>query len=64
MVYGQSSCARPIITWKDVHVALEVRLRLVEHKRKYPHLASLHDDALLVDPERMLAKRPKLGESG
>lgn len=51
MVYGQSSCARPIITWKDVHVALEVRLRLVEHKRKYPHLASLHDDALLVDPE-------------
>ncbi|KAF9519381.1 hypothetical protein BS47DRAFT_29976 [Hydnum rufescens UP504] len=49
---------------KDARVVLEARLRLVEHKRKYPHFASPHDDALLVDPERTLAKRPKLGESG
>jgi Trm5-related predicted tRNA methylase len=49
---------------KDSRSVLEARWRLVELKRKHPAFASAQDDALLMDPERTLAKRPKVGEQG
>ncbi|KAF8342085.1 uncharacterized protein EI90DRAFT_3011637 [Cantharellus anzutake] len=45
---------------KDVHSVLEARIRFIELKRKHPQFSLRTDDQLLVDPDRMLAKRLKM----
>ncbi|KAF8329698.1 enhancer of polycomb-like-domain-containing protein [Cantharellus anzutake] len=45
---------------KDARSVLEARIRFIELKRKHPQFSLSTDDQLLVDPERVLAKRPKM----
>jgi len=44
---------------KDARGVLEARIKFIELKRKHPQFTLSTDDQLLIDPERVLAKRPK-----
>jgi enhancer of polycomb-like protein len=37
---------------KDSQNVLEARLRLFDHKRRFPHLSSPQDDQMLIEQER------------
>lgn len=48
---------------RDNQAVLEARLRLFDHKRKFPALSSPQDDQLLIEQERVPpAKRPRPSE--
>ena|ERR1700733_7612199 len=47
---------------KDGQNVLEARLRLFDHKRRFPHLSSPQDDQMLIEQERPPAKRLRMSE--
>jgi len=47
---------------KDSQNVLEARLRLFDHKRRFPHLSSPQDDQMLIEQERPPTKRLRMSE--
>lgn len=48
---------------RDTLLVLEARLRLVDHKRRFPHLCNPQDDQMLIEQERMPpVKKLRTGE--
>jgi enhancer of polycomb-like protein len=47
---------------KDSQNVLEARLRLFDHKRRFPHLSSPQDDQMLIEQERPPTKRIRMNE--
>ena len=45
---------------KDARGVLEARIKFIELKRKHPQFTLSTDDQLLIDPERVFAKRQKM----